>query len=319
MNYIAKTYPADARLNQIRTDDVFVEKAGAQKACEEHRFVALWDSYFVTADYLSFLRDNIGFTAYIDDVLAFPYPVDVLVDYNAYATEESYHELYQSREEPELIIGPTYAPLRSMFQCVPPKEQREEVKDVLLSTGGSDELHIAANFVQYLCEHGMDDKTYHILLGAMNTDKEEIKALASGMDRVVIHENVQDMRRLICSMDVIVSAAGSTLYEICACGVPLITFSTADNQIHGAKAFEQLGLAINIGDLREPESIKRGAVISGTLDSQAIEKIITTTCSLATDSEARVKMSKRQRAIIDGHGAERLAEAILEKVEIRTI
>ncbi len=90
------------------------------------------DSYFVTADYLSFLRDNIGFTAYIDDVLSFPYPTDILVAYNAYATEESYHELYQSREEPELIIGPSFAPLRSMFQGVPPKEQREEVKDVLL-------------------------------------------------------------------------------------------------------------------------------------------------------------------------------------------
>jgi len=36
-------------------------------------------------------------------------------------------------------------------------------------------------------------------------------------------------------------------------------------------------------------------------------------------TEARVKMSKRQRAIIDGHGAERLAEALFEKVEIRTI
>jgi len=114
------------------------------------------------------------------------------------------------------------------------------------------------------------------------------------------------MKSLICSMDLIISAAGSTLYEICACGVPLITFVTADNQIRGAEAFSSLGLAVNIGDLREPESIKRGAVISGTLDSQAIEKMITATYSLTT--EARVKMSKRQRAIIDGHGAERLAE-----------
>ncbi len=29
------------------------------------------DSYFVTADYLAWLKDNIGFTAYIDDVLSF--------------------------------------------------------------------------------------------------------------------------------------------------------------------------------------------------------------------------------------------------------
>ena len=91
------------------------------------------DSYFVTISYLSFLRDNIGFTAYIDDVLSFPYATDILVDYNAYATADSYHALYGGKEEPELIIGPSFAPLRAMFQGVPPKEQREEVKDVLLS------------------------------------------------------------------------------------------------------------------------------------------------------------------------------------------
>ena len=267
------------------------------------------DSYFVTADYLSWLKENIGFTAYIDDVLSFPYPVDVLVDYNAYATEESYHALYGGKEEPELIIGPSFAPLRSMFQDVPPKEQREEVKDVLLSTGGSDELHIAANFVQYLCELGTEDKTYHILLGAMNTDKEEIKALASGMDRVIIHENVQDMRGLICSMDVIVSAAGSTLYEICACGVPLITFSTADNQFPGATAFSSLGLAINIGDLREPES---RTVMSGTLAQGAIKKIVDAVDKL--DKNERIEMVTKQRKVIDGHGASRLAKKLLSRV-----
>lgn len=51
------------------------------------------------------------------------------------------------------------------------------------------------------------------------------------------------------TMDICISAARTTLYEICACGVPLITYSLADNQIFGAKAFENLGLGINIGGL----------------------------------------------------------------------
>lgn len=272
------------------------------------------DSYYVTPTYLTYLKDNIGRVCYIDDVLSFPYPTDILINYNAYASAESYHTLYSSSEvEPEFILGVKYAPLRSSFIGVERREQREEVKDVLLSTGGSDELHIALSFVKYLCDQQPDGRTYHILLGAMNQDKTEIREMAEKMDNIILHENVQDMRGLICSMDLIVSAAGSTLYEICACGVPLITFVTADNQIRGAEAFSSLGLAVNIGDLREPESIKRGAVISGTLDSQAIEKMNSLT------TEARVKMSKRQRAIIDGCGAERLAEALFEKVEIRTI
>ncbi|MCR5796546.1 MAG: hypothetical protein K6G63_01315 [Eubacterium sp.] len=35
--------------------------------------------------------------------------------------------------------------------------------------------------------------------------------------------------------DIAISAAGSTLYELCACGVPTITYTTADNQIKAEK------------------------------------------------------------------------------------
>ena len=122
--------------------------------------------------------------------------------------------------------------------------------DVLLSTGGSDELHIALSFIKHLCEQPDSGITYHVLIGAMNTDKDEIRSLAADKEWIELHENVADMKSLICSMDVVVSAAGSTLYEICACGVPLITFSAADNQVPGAEAFSSLGLAVNVGDLR---------------------------------------------------------------------
>ena len=270
------------------------------------------DSYFVTDQYLTYLREEVGRVCYIDDVLSFPYPTDILINYNAYANLPDYQELYEGCEDkPEFIFGVEYAPLRSSFIGVERREQREEVKDVLLSTGGSDELHIALSFVKYLCDQQPDGRTYHILLGAMNQDKPAIREMAEKMDRIVLHENVQDMRGLICSMDVIVSAAGSTLYEICACGVPLITFSTADNQVPGATAFSSLGLAINIGDLREPES---RTVMSGTLDPSAIDRIVRAAKVLAEDLNTRVMMAKKMQSIIDGRGATRLAHKLLSRV-----
>lgn len=271
------------------------------------------DSYFVTAPYLTWLRDNIGTVAYLDDVLSFPYPVDLLVNYNAYASLPSYQALYQGREAPDFLLGVEYAPLRSSFVGVERREQREEIKDVLLSTGGSDELHTALNFLRHL--QNQDGITYHILLGAMNTDKPAIHELAEKMDNIILHENVADMKSLICSMDLIISAAGSTLYEICACGVPLITYSVADNQVPGATAFSSLGFAINIGDLRDPNSIVEGAVMSGTLDNSAIDRIMAAVKSLAVDKKKRVEMSTKQQALIDGRGAERLADKLLKAIE----
>ena len=273
------------------------------------------DSYFVTNHYLSWLRYNIGMVCYVDDILAFPYTADVVVNYNVYASETDYHELYKGCEEPELLLGPTYAPLRDMFRGIPSREQREEVHDVLLSTGGSDVLHVTKAFLEYLCENKKcrsDGKTYHILLGAMNKDKHFIHELACARSDIIIHENVANMRELISSVDVIISAAGSTLYEICACGVPLITYILADNQIPGASSFSSLGLAIDVGDLRDSVSIDHGADMSGKLSADAVQRIMNALNDLEADQTARTEMSKRQHALIDGHGAERLAARLME-------
>lgn len=291
------------------------------------------DSYYVTESYLTYLREEVGRTCYIDDVLSFPYPVDILVNYNAYASLSSYQKLYSTSSdvaEPQLILGPTYAPLRPMFRNIDKRTQPEQIKNVLISTGGSDELRVALSFLSYLRDHPenrscgsdkSDGRVYHILLGAMNTDKDQIKSIAENMDNIILHENIADMKSLISSVDLCISAAGSTLYEICACGVPLITYSLADNQIPGAEAFETLGLAVNVGDLRDPKSINHDLVMSGTLAGDAIEKLVKAADALATDLEKRAVMSRRAQDLIDGRGAERLAEELIDiiKTNIRTV
>lgn len=276
--------------------------------------IIIVDSYFVTAKYLTNLHDKVntgGKLVYIDDVYAFPYPVDILVNYNAYSTPEKYDKLYTnaSADKPQMILGPTYAPLRSMFRGIPHKKQNKVVKDVLISTGGSDELHLALSIIRFLLNHQNDGRRYHFLLGAMNTDKDEIKGMEG--DGIVLHENVSDMKSFICSCDLAVSAAGSTLYEICACGVPLITYSLADNQIIGAEAFDRLGLGKNAGDLRDPDSTDHNAVMSGRLRSNAVELILTEAEKLADDYENRVSMGARMQELIDGFGAARMVQKII--------
>ena len=252
------------------------------------------DSYFVTASYLTSLKQRTrAKIIYIDDLASFPYPIDVLVAYNVYSNFQTYEKLYGLRKLPCLIFGLSYAPLRSMFQNVPPREQSQNVQNILISTGGADFLHLAKQFLLYSLPQQF---TYHLLVGSLNTDKEEILHLAAGRSNIIIHENVSDMRNLIEKMDIAISAAGSTLYEICACGVPLITYVLADNQLPGAEAFARLGLAINVGDLRTEPS--------------PIEKIITALNSLATDYNRRSSMGAKMQSLIDGKGATRLAQSI---------
>ena len=252
------------------------------------------DSYFISDRYLNELKCKVtnGKLIYIDDLATFPYPVDILVNYNAYGTDLDYVLFYVTAnvDIPQLILGPSYAPLRSMFRGLSKKVQPERVENVLISTGGSDLLHLALSIVKSKPENYI----YHVLIGALNSDKEEIKRLAG--ENIVLHENVADMKALIESVDIVVSAAGSTLYEICASGVPLITYVLADNQMLGAEAFGKLGLAVNLGDMRT--------------EKQRAEKIFTAIKELDKNYERRCSIGIRMQEMIDGFGADRMVKEI---------
>lgn len=271
----------------------------------EHPDAIFVDSYHATSSYLSNLKQIFkSRVVYMDDLHSFPYPVDFLVNYNVYGQEIDYEGIYSHAgiECPELLLGPSYAPLRQAFKGLERKIQKPFAGNVLFSTGGADEFHLALHFANAIVNQERDKHTYHILLGALNQDKETIRILADNHGRIVLHENVSDMKALIQGMDIAVSAAGSTLYEICACGVPLITYVLADNQRPGAEAFGQKGLAVDMGDIREK---------NGQFHVAAIDKILNAVDALSADYGSRVEMGARMQRMIDGHGADRIVDAVV--------
>ncbi|MDE5639478.1 MAG: UDP-2,4-diacetamido-2,4,6-trideoxy-beta-L-altropyranose hydrolase, partial [Odoribacter sp.] len=188
------------------------------------------DSYFVTEEYFRFLG-TLGRVVYLDDLAAFAYPVDVLVNYNVYAADMDYAAIYKRGDVclPRCILGVEYAPLRKEFRDIPACMPRENVQDIFVSTGGADTVHLALRLVRFLTGQPECAKElkFHILLGEMNVDRDEIMELASGIDNIMVHRMVQEMKSWMRMCDIAVSAAGSTLYELCACGVPTITYVVA--------------------------------------------------------------------------------------------
>lgn len=270
---------------------------------------ALWlfiDSYFVTPSYLSELQ-NCCRTAYLDDMLAFPYPVDLVVNYDIDEKEEPSCYRNISRR----LIGAAYTPLREQFQnavC----QIHPEVHNILISTGGTDACNAAGQVLEHIFTlQDSGDMTpsdtvlqkchYHVLTSRLNSHYQELKQLASQYPTIHIHENVQDMAALMQSCDVAVSAGGTTLYELCAVGVPSISFVTADNQLNAAKTFAGQGIIPYAGDIR----ISRDGVI-GTAIAFLNENI--------QSYEKRQKSSLCMRAFIDGNGSARIARALTEQI-----
>jgi len=272
------------------------------------------DSYYVSPLYLTALQSAVraggGRLVYVDDVMSFAYPCDILVNYNIYGPDERdvYEKLYVRAgiPLPRLVLGTSYVPLREEFQNLGIRAVKKEAETILISTGGADTEHLALHLAEYLAGRkrmsGGDQFAgfrFHFIVGAMNRDYEKIETITRKDEAISLHFNVANMQQLMGEADVAISAAGSTLYELCAAQTPALTYILADNQIPGAKGFERHGILHCAGDVRDMEDI------------EIPEKLLRGAVELAGDYEGRKAVSAVQRALVDGNGARRIVEAVL--------
>lgn len=264
------------------------------------------DSYFVTGKYLSTLRP-LAKTAYLDDLRLFDYPVDLLINYDVIPDDKM--AFYQSayRNAGQLLLGSSYTPLRDQFQDQL-SSVRKKASHILITTGGSDPFHFCLNIIKSLTTSSMltdfvknSDLKFHIVIGRMNTDKEKLRKLAGEFSFLELHENVSDMASLMTQCDLAVSAAGTTLYELCALGIPTISFTMADNQTDSASAFNAAGAILCAGDIRtSADSVFR-----------KVFQFITENSGSSDDSYCKRKAAHdRMSSLVDGNGALRIAQAL---------
>lgn len=287
----------DSDYNNLEQElDVFSKKITEYVPC-----LLMIDSYFVTQPYFETLRKQVEI-AYIDDVLSFPYSVDILINYNIFSDIDDYRRLYKnSSYVPKMILGTEYVPLRKEFQDCPKRKRVRKIENVFVSTGGADTEHIAIKLINYISDNVdlFNNFTFNFVVGAVNSDLPIINDLAKKIDNINIHCNVENMKELMLSNDVAVSAAGSTLYELCACGVPTITYVLADNQIPAAKAFSEKGFMLYAGDIRNSRN--------------AVEKIFDSFFKIIDDTNKLNMICEIVQKFINGNGAEKIAFRLMEE------
>lgn len=263
------------------------------------------DSYFVTPEYMKDAHEVCSHSGckliYVDDRCYFPYSCDVLLNYNIFGKKADYEKLYRGKTAPVFLLGTTYAPLRKEFQKPTRHIIAGGAQNVLISTGGADTEHLTIDIVQEAALHS--GFNFHFVVGMMNPDRMKIIKVSESYDNIVVHENVKRMDELMLSCDVAVSAAGSTLYELCATGTPTITYVLADNQIPAAEEFDSRGIIKNCGDIRE-------------MGNKELAKcLIKEVVSLAEDYDERKRISEFMETVVDGHGAKRIIDTVLDYEE----
>lgn len=259
----------------------------------------LADSYFVTPEYVRKIREYVP-VGYMDDRCISDLPADLLINYNIFACEALYGDK-DHRAAARLLLGTRYAPLRQEFSGVE-YFVRERAAQVLITTGGSDKYDLAGKLLrEALSRPETASLRYVVVSGAYNVHLPALRETEAKYGNVRVEVNVGDMWRLMRESDIAVSAGGSTMYELSAVGVPIICFSFVDNQEPIVEGFAERGLVCFGGNY-----LKQGEEML----APAVDNI----AGLAADRELRQSYSSRQRLLVDGEGALRIAQEIGREV-----
>ena len=259
--------------------------------------ILLLDSYQVTLQYMNDLKKLVKI-AYIDDLRAFEYTSDIIINYALNADNQWYD--YARKNGTDMLLGAEYVPLRDEFRGKR-LTIRRAVQDVLITTGGTDSLHVCNAIASRMMQEKMFlDMKLHIVVGPFFEAVEELNQLASIYENIVLHKKVTRISDIMLGCDIAISAGGSTLNELCALGIPTICFAIADNQVPGVEVYQTKQLMVSVGDIRKNKGY--------------IDQIILCVEKMCQDIDIRIGFSERQKQVIDGKGVERIAQRLMRLI-----
>jgi len=206
--------------------------------------VLVIDCYKFEREFFEILENRATNFAVIDDnVETKALSPSVVINQNPHATPEMYAHLSGS---PKLLLGLQYALLRREVREVAKLSVVPVAKKVFVAMGGSDFLKLTSPIVDELKDLDIE---ICVAIGPTNSQRQQIEETVMSIPRSRVIFQADYILELA-SSSLAILAAGSSLWEAAALGVPSIGLIVADNQINAAQAFLNNGLLDAI-DCRE--------------------------------------------------------------------
>lgn len=142
-----------------------------------------------------------------------------------------------------------------------------------------------------------------VVLGPFFQNNAAIEQEAARSDaHVNLHFAPEDMRTLMLTADIAITGGGQTTYELAAANTPALAICVASNQRGNLSGLLHAGTLRYVCDA---DDVSLAAKVSAGLKA------------LASDTVARERMLTRGREVVDGRGAQRAADAIVEELKSR--
>jgi UDP-2,4-diacetamido-2,4,6-trideoxy-beta-L-altropyranose hydrolase len=233
----------------------------------------------------------------IDDLADRRHACDLLVDPGFGRRREHYDGL--TPPEAVVCVGPVHALVRPEFaaarqRAMSRRARHAPVGRALVSLGLTDVGAVTARVVEALAPT-MGEIRLDVVLGGEAPSLQALEAAASRDRRLRLWIDSAEMASLMADADIAIGAGGSSVWEQATVGLPAATAVLADNQ---RGMIEQMA----------------GAGLTLPLDPEAADfesRLREAWGALVADTELRWRLTERTADLCDGHGAQRVADAVM--------
>jgi len=184
------------------------------------------------------------------------------------------HAAFQG--DTQWLEGPRYVPLRREFLTKRPRPVRPEGSRLLLSLGSG-----------------------AVTRRVLNTWRRALEPVADHL--VVLTGSRVRPSAVMTHVDLAVTAAGQTAFELAHLGIPLITLQVAKSSGAAARTLAQAGAAIHAGHLSKTSP----------------PKLVSVAARVMGDAALRRRLSRAGRRAVDGKGAERILRVMVGPARLR--
>lgn len=251
----------------------------------------LIDSYLADKEIYDYLSALVPLSIFLDDYNRLDYPAGIIVNGTVGAEAIPYDfkplRLY--------LLGRDFVILRDAFKQLPRRSEiREMIGSVLVTFGGTDPLNVTPRVLRVLT-HFFPAWEKKVVLGAAFSDVSTVESLADSRTTFLRNLDAEGMRDAMMTCDLAISAAGQTINELAATGLPSVVFKVADNQANNIAGWKMYGFIDDYLDATADWD-----------DSELCEALQ----SLAS-ADKRRRMSLRGQELMDGCGSDRLVKRSL--------
>lgn len=263
--------------------------------CKENNPILLIDTYSVNKEYVEeFLPyAKVGYIGSKQEYLG---KLNFLINYSTDINDSFYNFNYS---ETKLLLGPSYAPLRKEFQNVLEHYNEPDFR-ILLTTGNTDPFNCVPLVIDKIINNENLEGSYiDVVVGKMFKNANNLLAKYKDKHNITLHQNVVSMSELMQKASLSISANGTTIYELAASHVPIISFSLVPEQVRSAESLTKLGIIQYAGEMFSNME-------------KCINNIIDHANRLKSYPQELELLGRKAHKIIDGKGCEKIYKELFE-------